>query len=99
MRNDRVRTRIPTEFEAGRLKGRGKVRNLSAGGLFVGTAAIPQQGETVRLSLSVPGESPVEVTGMVWWTTKEHRSHRTPGFGVQLLESNDDYDRILRDLE
>jgi hypothetical protein len=53
----------------------------------------------VRLSLSVPGESPVEVTGMVWWTTKEHRSHRTPGFGVQLLESNDDYDRILRDLE
>lgn len=98
MTHDRVRTRIATEFEVGKLKGRGKVRNLSEGGLFVGTTSIPQQGETVRLSLALPGRAPVEVTGMVWWTTREHRFHRTPGFGVQILERGDDYDTMLRSL-
>lgn len=98
MAHDRVRTRILTEFEVGKLKGKGKVRNLSEGGLFVGTAQLPQQGDTVRLSLSVPGRAPVEVSGMVWWTTREHRSHRTPGFGVQLFERGDDYDEVVREL-
>lgn len=89
--NDRKRTRIPTEFVAGEVEGRGKVRNVSEGGLFVGTRAIPPQGETVRLSLSVPGHQPIEVTGMVWWTTQERSGHPDPGFGLRILDDHDDY--------
>jgi len=46
----RIRTAIQAEFETGALRGRGKIRNMAEGGLFVGTAVVPQQGEPVSLS-------------------------------------------------
>ena len=92
---DRKRTRIPTEFKAGGLEGRGKVRNVSEGGLFVGTREIPPQGETVMLSLSVPGRQPIEVSGMVWWTTQDGGRHADPGFGLRILDEDDEYRRMV----
>ena len=44
MTDERVRTKIPAEFSAGHVSGKGEVRNVSAGGLFVGTLAIPEEG-------------------------------------------------------
>ena len=55
MESERVQTRIPAEFRCGCLSGRGEVRNLSEGGLFVGTLAIPEEGSAVELTLSAPG--------------------------------------------
>jgi uncharacterized protein (TIGR02266 family) len=93
MKHERYKTSIPAEFEAGEIKASGQIRNLNEGGLFVGTATIPAQGETVQLNFSVPGGARIELSGRVWWTTtdsKEQR-HRHPGFGLRLLEENSDY--------
>ena len=43
MKDKRRATQIPAEFRAGRIRGRGEVRNVSPGGLFVGTRAVPEE--------------------------------------------------------
>lgn len=97
--NNRIRTAIQTEFEAGALQGRGKIRNVAEGGVFVGTAQVPDQGELVSLSFRDPKGRPVDVSGLVWWTTDESPGpHRAPGFGMRLLEDCDDFTRFVDSL-
>jgi Tfp pilus assembly protein PilZ len=87
---------IDTEFRAGKVSGRGKIRNLGEGGLFVNTASVPPQGESVSVRFTSPLEGALEVSGLVWWTTG--RNHKTPGFGVRLLDADDRYQRLVRGL-
>ena len=92
-------TAIPTEFRASSLTGRGKVKNVSDGGLFVGTSAIPDEGDTVELTLSAPGETPIEITGLVWWTTSDLEApNARSGFGLRLLEHSEQYLRLVESL-
>ena len=49
MEHGRVRACMAAEFEAGGLKAKGLVKNISEGGLFVGTGTIPELGENVDL--------------------------------------------------
>ena len=98
--NPRMRTLIPTEFRANALTGKGKVRNVSEGGLFVGTSVIPEEGETVELKLNTPGTPPIEVTGFVWWTTSElDEPNAASGFGLRLLDPDERYLRLLESLD
>lgn len=92
----RKRTSIPVEFStAGRVM-EGMVRNASAGGMFVETRSIPAQGEPVSLRLSARGDTPIELTGLVWWTTEDSPfRHRQRGFGLRLLEDDDRYADML----
>jgi Tfp pilus assembly protein PilZ len=91
MTERRKRVVIPAEFEAGGQSGHGKVKNVSLGGLFVDTPLIPHQGETIRLRMSPNGRT-LDVTGMVWWTTREQKSSkRIQGFGLRVLEEDDGY--------
>lgn len=100
MAEPRMRTVIPTEFRATSLSGRGKVRNVSDGGLFVGTSAIPDEGDSVELKLSAPGKPPIEVTGLVWWTTSDLEApNARSGFGLRLLEQSERYLRLLESLK
>jgi Tfp pilus assembly protein PilZ len=96
----RIRTAIRTEFEVGGRSGKGKITNVAEGGLFVGTASIPEQGETVELRFSTPSGRRLAVSGLVWWTTAQTHPDRykLPGFGLRLLEESDDYDRFVRSL-
>jgi hypothetical protein len=96
----RVRTAIRTEFEAGGRSGKGKITNVAEGGLFVGTASIPDQGETVELHFSTPTGRRVDLSGLVWWTTAQTNPelHKLPGFGLCLLDESDDYSRFVRSL-
>lgn len=97
MANDRVRTKIPAEFETdGGLKGRGDVRNVSEGGLFVGTLAIPEEGASVVLRICARGKAEVAVSGLVWWTA--HPGTKRPGFGLRILDEYDDYQRMVESL-
>ena len=99
MTEPRTRTAIPTEFRATSLSGTGKVRNVSDGGLFVCTSAIPDEGDSVELKLSAPGEPPVEVTGLVWWTTSHlDAPDARSGFGLRLLAQSEPYLRLLESL-
>src|SRR5262245_54940411 len=90
---NRIRTSIPVEFSHGGRVVEGTVRNASDGGMFVETRAIPSQGEPVSVRLSARGESsPIELTGLVWWTTEEAPyRHRQRGFGLRLLEDDERY--------
>lgn len=95
----RIRTAIQTEFEAGRLKGRGKIRNVAEGGVFVGTDQVPDQGEMVVLSFRDHQGRALDVSGLVWWTTTENGGqHRAPGFGMRFLEDSEDYLRFYESL-
>ena len=99
MAETRLRTLIPTEFRAESLSGAGKVRNVSARGLFVGTRAIPEEGETVELELAEPGWPRISLTGLVWWTAREpgDRNARC-GFGLRIVDDNDAYLRLVASL-
>lgn len=94
MENERVQTRIPVEFLCGGLSGRGEVRNLSEGGLFVGTLAIPEEGSAVELTLSAPGKAVVQVKGLVWWTAPAGRAVPC-GFGLRVLDDDEGYRRLV----
>ena len=97
--NERIRTAIQTVFEAGPVHGRGKIRNVGEGGVFVGTAQVPSQGEMVVLSFRDQKGRKLDVSGLVWWTTSDAPGpHRVPGFGMRLLDQSDDYSRFVASL-
>jgi Tfp pilus assembly protein PilZ len=99
MTRRRIRTAIQTEFETGALRGRGTIRNVAEGGLFVGTTQVPHQGNMVSLSFRDYSGRGHDVSGLVWWTTNdEPGSHRAPGFGIRLLDDSDDYRRFVESL-
>ena len=94
MQNERVQTRIPAEFRADGRSGRGEVRNVSEGGLFVGTLEIPEEGSAVELTLTAPGKAAVEVKGLVWWTAPAGRAVPC-GFGLRVLDEDEGYRRLV----
>lgn len=95
----RIRTAIQTEFEAGALHGRGKIRNVAEGGLFVGTTQVPHQGDLVSLSFRDDKGRELGIEGLVWWTTADTPgNHRSPGFGLRLLEESEEYSRFFASL-
>jgi uncharacterized protein (TIGR02266 family) len=100
MNSSRARTSIPVEFQAGGNRGTGKINNMGSGGLFIGTGTIPDQGEPVSVRFNLPGESPIAVTGLVWWTTKD--ALRPPsgpqGFGLRLLDASEAYEEAVERL-
>ncbi len=98
MVDTRVRTLIKSEFRARSFAGKGKVRNVSEGGLFVNTLAIPEVGESIALKLTEPGKPPIQVKGFVWWATNENRSPQS-GFGLRLLEPSTQYLRLVERLK
>ncbi len=93
----RTRTAIQTDFKVGKLKGRGKIRNIGADGLFVGTSSVPEVGETVDLEFRSPCGGTVAVSGLVWWRTVDAPQgyHRVSGFGLRLLDDSEDYRRLV----
>lgn len=97
MAEQRTRTKIPAEFRAGDVSGRGEVRNVSPGGLFVGTLAIPEEGMPAAVKITAPGKAAVEVNGLVWWTAPVGRSNRC-GFGLRVLDEDEGYIRLLESI-
>lgn len=98
MDGKRISTVLLAKFKACGKLAQGKIRNLSVGGLFVGTASIPPTGETVRLRFRAPDGNIVDVSGLVWWTTAQSkdRKHRVPGFGLRLIDANPAYEQAVR---
>ena len=101
MAEHRKRVALPIEFTAAGRDGRGKVKNVSLGGLFVNSDLVPEQGDTVELRATTTSGAPLELTGMVWWTTND--GPETPfdherGFGLRLLEENEAYRVFVENL-
>jgi len=96
----RARTSIPVEYRLGAQQAAGKIKNVGREGLFVGSRAIPEQGEPVSLLFSFPNQAPISVMGIVWWTTRDEpdRHFSVPGFGLRLIEENDAYSKAVGNL-
>lgn len=98
----RIRTSIVAEFQAGRVHGQGRIRNLGLHGLFLGTETRLDTGEVVDLRFRMPTGEAMAVRGLVWWSTRNdpERRHRVKGVGLRLIEDNEKYekafDKLLR---
>ena len=98
MIDERHQTRIPAEFLADGWQGRGEVRNVSQGGLFVRTQeAIPDAGTEIKVTLTSPGKVPVEVQGFVWWTAPPGQALPC-GFAMRVLDDDEGYKRLVESL-
>lgn len=98
MRNQRTRTCIKAEFITSDVRGEGLIRNVSEGGLFVGSTSIPEVGEPVEVRVSRRRGTDVRISGLVWWTTDLHEGtsfSRARGFGVRMLDSDEDPRQLL----
>jgi uncharacterized protein (TIGR02266 family) len=96
MEDKRISTVLPARFRARGRTCMGKIRNVSQGGLFVGTQAIPPQGESVRVRFRLPDGGTADVSGLVWWSTAQGEGHhRVSGFGLRLIQSNRAYRKAL----
>ncbi len=101
MHYGRIRTCIETEFEVTGCRAKGKIKNVSEGGVFVGTGAIPEQGEDVDLNFRAPDGEEVRLSGLVWRTTDDcgGARNRAPGFGMRLLDDNEEFRRFFASLD
>lgn len=101
MRNGRIRTAIETEFEVGGTRAKGRIMNVSEGGVFIGSGTIPGQGENAALRFRAPGGGEMELSGLVWWTTEDGSvtRHRAPGFGVRLLDADEEWSELCESLQ
>ena len=97
MESDRIRTSIETEFEIGGKRAQGKIKNISEGGLFVGTAALPEEGDNLELRFRAPDGSVVSLSRMVWWTRAPANTgqRQAPGFGMRVLDDNEVFRGML----
>jgi Tfp pilus assembly protein PilZ len=72
---------------------------VAEGGLFVGTAQVPREGDLVLLRFRDNRGKELDVHGLVWWTTREAPgNHRAPGFGIRLIEESDEYGHFFASL-
>jgi hypothetical protein len=87
----RARRRIPVAFEAGRLRGAGRIAKLGKHGFFVCTEALPKPGHPVRVVIHDPQRRRnIEISGSVRWNTEQIDPTRS-GFGVEIDAQSHDY--------
>jgi Tfp pilus assembly protein PilZ len=96
----RVMKRIPAAFEAGKLRGKGYIKNISKEGLFVRTNILPPAGTQVRIVFHDRHGSKIEVRGTVRWTTDQlpPEEKATPGFGVYIPRGNDEFQEFFEQI-
>ncbi len=89
----RTITRVPASFEAGTLRGKGHVKNVSKGGLFLRSETLPPSGSQVRVLFHSGEGRKVEVNGIVAWSTNDlpGETDARPGFGIRFHELSDEY--------
>lgn len=81
----RMIQRIPARFQAGPLRGRGHIKNVSRAGVFVRSDSLPHPGSPVQILFLNHSQEKIEITGTVRWTTDQlpNVTPDTPkGFGV-----------------
>jgi len=83
---NRVVQRIDARFEAGSVRGKGYLKNVSKKGLFLRARVLPPVGSEVRVFLRDRAGAEIEVRGTVRWTTQQlpAAEKARPGFGVSV---------------
>ena len=100
--------RVQVYFQSGRTQGRGYIRNLSKGGLFIRAESLPAPGAPVALTIELPSGIKVDLNGTVRWTTAELNGTPQalgepavpvrPGFGVRIESDSARYRELFESL-
>lgn len=93
----RILKRIHAAFEAGALRGKGHIKNVSKEGLFLRTSVLPSVGDDVRVIFHDRTGTKIEARGTVRWTTAQLSGDEKakPGFGVHIPRGNEDFDEFF----
>jgi hypothetical protein len=100
--------RVEVYYQSGRTQGRGHIRNLSKGGMFIRADALPQPGAPVALTIETPSGAKIDLNATVRWTTAElsgpapSTSPTDPavksGFGVRIESESPAYRELFESL-
>jgi hypothetical protein len=82
--------RIPASFQAGELRGSGRIAKLSQEGLFFCTTRLPSPGMQVRVTFEDAHGGKIEIDGTVRWNTAQLDASRS-GFGMHIEGRTDSY--------
>ncbi|HXJ36447.1 MAG TPA: PilZ domain-containing protein [Candidatus Eisenbacteria bacterium] len=96
----RILKRIPASFEAGQVRGKGHIKNVSKEGLFLRTSVLPNVGDEVRVIFPDRTGSKIEARGTVRWTTLQLpvEQQAKPGFGVHVPRGNEAFDDFFEQI-
>ena len=96
----RILKRIPAAFEAGPLRGKGYIKNVSKKGLFIRSGVLPPVGSAVRVLFHDRNGSKIEIRGTVRWTTDQlPAGNKTKsGFSVYIPRDNEDFSEFLEQI-
>lgn len=91
----RLHERAPTELAAvvdlGTESANGVIQNLSAGGLFVATNTLADQGAMVRVEFALPGNlGAIRATAEVRWTRSGTNDGAAGGMGLRFVDLGTD---------
>jgi hypothetical protein len=85
---------LPVLFGNERTRMKGTTVNLSHEGMFVGTPAPLEAGESVRLNLDA-GDRVVPLRGIVIWNRRRPEAGRPLGMGIRLVDPAPAYPRFV----
>ena len=96
----RIMKRIPAAFEAGALRGKGHIKNVSKEGVFLRSSVLPPVGSDVRVLFHDRNGSKIEARGIVRWTTDQLSAAEKakPGFGVHIPRGNEEFDEFFEQI-
>ncbi|NOZ24674.1 MAG: hypothetical protein GXO94_01060 [Nitrospirae bacterium] len=96
-RYKRYTKRIETEFSSGEMAFKGISSDLSEKGLFIRTNHGFVPGTVVDIDLLLPDGSTSHLRGVVRHTVKSQLKTVKNGMGIEIIESDDNYTRFLRE--
>jgi len=63
--------------------------DLSRGGIYISTPEPLESGSEICLSLYLPGQDPVNLRGVVRWSTGQENECRRCGMGIEFIGAGD----------
>lgn len=90
----RIRLKQPLEatFVAGSARGKGRVYDVSLGGLFVQGPLLPAEGSSVAAALETPSGWRLAIEGVVRWSTAARGGpHEACGFGIRVTRCSNEF--------
>ena len=95
----RIRSLPEIRFETKSVRsGKGRVKNVSPGGLFVLTSEIPLVEEPVHLVFQDDTSVWIDLLGTVCWTRPEENESGETGFGAEIRAAPDNYKAYVQRL-